>query len=97
MIHWWINVRNRNQNVALDCDPLALGVEFHQYWPNDIFIAHSSTHNKLAYCETGTIVGNAIFNATAGATYRFINSSLIDFELVPNDFYSASVSITRIN
>ena len=73
-----------------------LGVELHQFWPEDILIAHSSTHNKLTCCDTGTINGNAIFEALPGASYRFINTSEVDFKLVPNDLYSASVSITRI-
>lgn len=34
---------------------------------------------------------------TAGSTFRFVNSSAVDFELVPNDKYSAVVSISRIN
>ena len=54
-------------------------------------------HNRLFYNETGSIVGNAIFNNNAGSTYRFINSSTVDIMLVPNDLYSASVSIARIN
>ena len=64
--------------------------------PNDILIAHSSTHNKISCCDTGTINGNAIFNATDGSSFRFLNTSLIPIDLVPNDLYSASVSITRI-
>lgn len=94
-IHWWINARNRNKNEH-DCEPKTLGVEFHQFWPEDILIAHSSTHNKLTCCDTGTVSGNAIFAALPGASYRFINTSDIDIRLVPNDLYSGSVSITRI-
>ncbi len=96
IIHWWVNVRSRRNN-NLDCEEKALGIEFHQFWPIDILIAHSSTHNKLSCCETGTISGNAIFEALPGASYRFINTSDNDFELVPNDLYSACVSVTRIN
>ena len=95
IIHWWVNVRSR-KNETFDCEEKALGIELHQYWPSDVLIAHSSTHNKLSCCETGTINGNAIFEALPGASYRFINTSGSDFELVPNDLYSASVSITRI-
>lgn len=94
IIYWWINARNNN-TLTRTCAPL--GVELHQYWPNDLLIAHSSTHNRLFYNETGSIVGNAIFNANAGSTFRFINSSSVGIELVPNDRYSAAVSITRIN
>lgn len=94
-IHWWINARNRNQDKH-DCEPKSLGVEFHQYWPEDILIAHSSTHNRLTCCDTGTLSGNAVFEAKGGASYRLINTSDIDFELVPNDNYSACVSISRI-
>ncbi len=94
LINWWINVRNNN-TLTRTC--AALGVEFHEFWPNDSLIAHSSTHNRLFFNETGSIVGNAIFYAQSGATYRFINSSPVGIELVPNDLYSASVSITRIN
>ena len=65
--------------------------ELHQFYPGDALIAHSSTHNRLNLCETGTINGNA------GATYRFINTSNVDFELVPNDRYSGSFTITKIN
>lgn len=96
-IHWWINARNKNRMLCDICEPVALGVELYQFWPSNALIAHSSTHNKLNYCETGTLSGNAIFNATAGSTYRFINSSPVDIELVPNDRYSASVTISRIN
>ena len=96
MIHWWINVRNRNI-CPHDCEPKALGVELHQIYPNDIVIAHSSTHNKVSSCDTGTISGNAIFEATAGSTYKFINTSNIDFDLVPNDLYSAAVSVNKIH
>lgn len=94
IIQWWINARN-NYSQTQNC--AALGVELHQFWPNDIFVAHSSTHNRLFFNDTGTIVGNAIFYAEAGSTYRFINSSPVEIELVPNDLYSAAVSITKIN
>ena len=94
-MHWWVNVRNKN-NGEQDCEPKTLGIELHQFWPNDVLIAHSSTHNKLTCCDTGTISGNAIFEALPGASYRLINTSGIDFDLVPNDLYSASVSINRI-
>jgi len=96
--HWWINAKNKNDKAMYeDCSPVALGVELHQFWPNDQLIAHSSTHNKLNCCETGTLSGNAVFNATAGSTFRFVNSSPVDIELVPNDLYSASVSIYKVN
>ena len=94
IIHWWINVRHIDKNVS--CEPRALGIELHQFWPDDVLIAHSSTHNKLTSCDTGTINGNAIFEALPGASYRFINTSGLDISLVPNDLYSAAVSITRI-
>ncbi len=97
-INWWVNARNRdNKALYENSEPVALGIELHQFWPNDLLIAHSSTHNRLNCCETGTISGNAIFNAQAGSTFRFVNSSPVDFELVPNDKYSAAVSINRIN
>lgn len=94
LIHWWVNVRNDN-TLTRTC--AALGIELHQFWPSDVLIAHSSTHNRLFYNETGSIVGNAIFNANAGSTIRFVNSSPVDILLVPNDLYSASITITRIN
>lgn len=94
LINWWVNVRNNN-TLTRTC--AALGIELHRFWPSDSLIAHSSVHNRLFYNETGSIVGNAIFNATAGSTYRFINSSTVDIMLVPNDLYSASISIARIN
>lgn len=103
LVHWWVNVRNRNRinNMPYtendECSPVALGIELHKYWPNDELIAHSSTHNRLSCCDTGTITGNAIFDGNEGASYRFVNSSPVDFEMVPNDLYSASVTITRIN
>ena len=75
---------------------LALGIELQQTSPGYNLIAHSSTHNKLTCCDTGTVSGNAIFTALPGASYRFINTSDIDIRLVPNDLYSGSVSITRI-
>ena len=95
IVHWWINVRH-NDNRNSTCEPKTIGIEFHQYWPNDVLIAHSSTHNKLTCCDTGTVSGNAIFEALPGASYRFINTSNMDIKLVPNDLYSGSVSITRI-
>ena len=95
IVHWWINARH-SDNKNSNCEPKALGIEFHQFWPTDILIAHSSTHNRLTCCDTGTISGNAIFEAKAGTSYRFINTSEIDFRLVPNDLYSGAVSITRI-
>ena len=94
LIHWWINVRH-GDNIT-QCEPKALGVELHQFWPSDNLIAHSSTHNKMTSCDTGTINGNAIFSANAGSSYRFINTSEVDIKLVPNDLYSACVSISRI-
>lgn len=94
-MHWWVNVRNKN-NGEQDCEPKTLGIELHQFWPEDVLIAHSSTHNKLTCCDTGTISGNAIFEALPGASYRLINTSDVDFDFVPNDLYSASVSINRI-
>ena len=95
IIHWWINVRHSDSELST-CEPRTLGVELHQFWPSDVLIAHSSTHNKLTCCDTGTISGNAIFAALPGASYRLINTSGIDISLVPNDLYSAAVSITRI-
>lgn len=95
IIHWWINVRHTDADHST-CEPRTLGVELHQFWPTDVLIAHSSTHNKLTCCDTGTISGNAIFAALPGASYRLINTSGIDISLVPNDLYSAAVSITRI-
>ncbi len=95
IVHWWINARH-SDNKNSNCEPKALGIEFHQFWPTDILIAHSSTHNRLTCCDTGTISGNAIFEAKAGTSYRFINTSEVDFRLVPNDLYSGAVSITRI-
>ena len=94
-IHWWINARHSDTDHST-CEPTTLGVEFHQFWPEDILIAHSSTHNKLTCCDTGTLSGNAVFAAKAGASFRLINTSGIDISLVPNDLYSASVSINRI-
>lgn len=94
-MHWWVNVRNKNTDKQ-DCEPKTLGIELHQFWPEDVLIAHSSTHNKLTCCDTGTISGNAIFEALPGASYRLINTSDVDFDFVPNDLYSASVSINRI-
>ena len=93
IIHWWVNVRNKGKT----CEDKALSIEFRKFWPNVELIAHSSTHNKVSCCQTGTINGNAIFEATAGGSYRFVNASKFDFELVPNDLYSGCVSITRIN
>ena len=94
-VHWWINARNANSNEN-NCEPKTLGVEFHQYWPEDVLIAHSSTHDSLTCCDTGTLNGNAIFYAPGGTSYRLINTSEVDFSLVPNDNYSACVSIHRI-
>ena len=94
-VHWWINARHSDKKDA-DCEPRALGVEFHQFWPTDVLIAHSSTHNRLTCCDTGTLSGNAIFEALPGASYRLVNTSGVDIRLVPNDLYSASVSINRI-
>ena len=100
-VQWWANARNVDREFECsgntDCNKRALGIELHQFWPNDVLIAHSSTHNKLGFCESGTINGNAIFEAKAGSTYRFVNSSAVDFRLIPNDLYSASVYITRVN
>lgn len=96
IIHWWVNVKNNNKQFD-DCEKRPLGIELHQSFPFDNLIAHSSTHNNLGCCETGTINGNAIFRANAGNVYRFVNSSQVDFSLVPNDLYSAAVSITRID
>lgn len=93
IIHWWVNVRNKGK----DCEDKALSIEFRKFWPNVELIAHSSTHNKVSCCQTGTINGNAIFEATAGGSYRLVNASDVDFDLVPNDLYSGCVSITRIN
>ena len=96
LIHWWVNVKNK-KNSEFTCEKNTLGIELHQCYPEDILIAHSSTHNKLNFCETGTISGNAIFNGLANHKYRFINTSDVDFELVPNDKYSGSFTITKIN
>lgn len=96
IIHWWINARHSDKSDN-SCESKALGIEFHQFWPNDVLIAHSSTHNKLTCCDTGTINGNAIFEALPGASYRLINTSDVDIKLVPNDLYSGCVSITKIS
>ncbi len=96
IITWWANVKNRRSHHE-DCKKQALGIELHQVYPSDLLIAHSSTHNELGCCETGTISGNAIFTANANSTFHFKNASNVDFSLVPNDLYSAAVSITRVN
>lgn len=49
IIHWWINARHSDKSDN-SCESKALGIEFHQFWPNDVLIAHSSTHNKLTCC-----------------------------------------------
>ena len=95
MVHWWINVRNKDKSGT--CGPRALGIEFHQTEPFDVLIAHSSTHNLVYPCQTGTISGNAIFTASANSKFRFFNTSGVDIDLVANDLYSASVSMNRIN
>ena len=95
MIHWWINVRNKDKSGT--CGPRVLGIEFHQVVPFDVLIAHSSTHNAVYPCATGTISGNAIFSAPANSKFKFFNTSGVDIELVANDLYSASVSMNRIN
>ena len=95
LINWWFNVRSKNTNI--ECEPIALGIELHQTNPGFNLIAHSSTHNKLSCCDTGTISGNALFAANANDKFRFVNTSNTDFQLVPNDRYSASFSVTRIN
>ena len=95
LINWWFNARSKNTNT--ECEPVALGIELHQTYPGFNLIAHSSTHNRLSCCDTGTISGNALFAANANDKFRFVNTSNTDFQLVPNDRYSASFSITRIN
>lgn len=95
LITWWFNVRSKNNDI--ECSPLALGIELQQTSPLYNLIAHSSTHNRITSCDTGTISGNALFAANANDKFRFVNTSIIDFQLVPNDRYSASFSITRIN
>lgn len=95
LINWWFNVRSKNTNT--ECEPLALGIELHQTTPAFSLIAHSSTHNKLSCCDTGTINGNALFSAKTNSKFRFVNTSQTDIQLVPNDRYSASFSITRVN
>ena len=95
LINWWFNARSKNTNT--ECEPVALGIELHQTYPGFNLIAHSSTHNRLSCCDTGTISGNALFAANANDKFRFVNTSNTDFQLVPNDRYSASFSVTRIN
>ena len=51
------------------------GIEFHQVEPFDVLIAHSSTHNEVFPCATGTISGNAIFSAPANSKFKFFNTS----------------------
>ena len=95
LINWWFNARSKNTNT--ECEPVALGIELHQTYPGFSLIAHSSTHNRLSCCDTGTISGNALFAANANDKFRFVNTSQTDFQLIPNDRYSASFSVTRIN
>ena len=95
LINWWFNARSKNTNT--ECEPVALGIELHQTYPGFNLIAHSSTHNRLSCCDTGTISGNALFAANANDKFRFVNTSNTDFQLIPNDRYSASFSVTRIN
>ena len=95
LINWWFNVRSKNTNT--ECEPVALGIELHQTTPAFSLIAHYSTHNKLGCCDTGTINGNALFASNANSKFRFVNTSQTDIQLVPNDRYSASFSITRVN
>ena len=89
LINWWFNVRSKNTNT--ECEPVALGIELHQTTPGFNLIAHSSTHNKLSCCDTGTISGNALFVANANDKFRFVNTSQTDFQLVPNDRYSGII------
>lgn len=95
LILWWLNVKNKDKGE--ECVEVPLGVDLKQTSPAFFTIASSATHNKTNCCDTGTINGNAIFSATANSKYQLFNASIVDFQLIVNNVYSASVSITRIN
>lgn len=93
-IHWWLNVENPNQEELL-AGPEPVIVTLNQVTPVAILISSSATDEALGNNETGHINGNAVFQATAGSTFRFINDSEIVFQLVKNGTYSASISVIR--
>ena len=94
LINWWVNVRQIN-TADYEVDPVS--IDFKEVLPVDTVIARSSVNNRLSRQQTGMLVGNAIFTATANSVYKFINSGTVTFELEPNESWAGSVSITRIN
>ena len=95
LIHWWINVKNCSNYSSDSVTTAPIIITLNQVTPSALMISSSSSHNSLAQNATATVSGNAVFNATAGSTFRLINSSSISFQLVKNGMYSGSISIIR--
>lgn len=95
LIHWWINAKNYSNYSSDTVTTAPIIITLNQVTPSALMISSSSSHNSLAQNATATISGNAVFNATAGSTFRLINSSSISFQLVKNGMYSGSISIIR--
>lgn len=93
LIHWWLNVSNPSTSVTSTGSPII--VTLNQISPAALLISSSATHESLRDRETGQLNGNAVFNATAGSTFRLINASSISMQLVKNGQYSGSVSVIR--
>ncbi len=93
MVHWWLNVQNPSTSVSAAAAPII--VTLNQVTPSALLISSSATHNSLSDNATGQVNGNAVFNATAGSTFRLVNASTISMKLIKNGQYSGSISVIR--
>ena len=88
---WSINAAN---NGTSSVSP---AIAFEQLTPTPTVIADSVTAESVGSGESGNVSGSAIFEATAGSTYAFVNDTSEAIALRPNGHASATVTIFRIN
>ncbi len=88
---WSINVSNN------DTTEIPISVALRQLTPTSVIIANTVTDSGIRQNENGTVTGSAIFNATAGATYAFVNNSGNSITLESNERLAATVTVFRIN
>lgn len=93
MVCWWLNARNPDMSLSYPSFPIT--ITLNQLTPTAKVIATSVSFQKTIGGSTVQINGNAVFEATAGSTFSFINSSEHEIELILNSQCSSTVSIIR--
>lgn len=93
LVQWWLNLRNPDMALAYPAFPFV--ITLNQLTPTAKVISYSTTYGAFIGGAISQINGNAVFEATAGSTFSFINSSEHVLNLIHVSQYSGCVSVTR--